>query len=216
MAVASPTTLRMKLLVDTIGQRVLFAEASKEAVDFLFSLLALPVGTVAMLLGPDAMAGSVGELYRSVESLERSFAQPGADMDVLLRPLVPPPAAAAAGPLLSDAAGARPTARCPSCGGRPPAPSGVQVQLGPGRMILTPSAPGGGFVRGNMTYMVRDDLAVAPMSTISSISVFNAMAVRELGAVEERTVQLGYTEALKILKASFESKTVLTDVFLRG
>ncbi|CAL4977910.1 unnamed protein product [Urochloa decumbens] len=219
MAVASPTTLRMKLLVDTIGQRVLFAEASKEAVDFLFSLLALPVGTVTMLLGPDAMAGSVGELYRSVESLERSFAQPGADMDALLRPLVSPPAATAAGPLLPDAAGARPTTttRCPSCGGRPPAPSGgVQVQLGPGRMILTPSAPGGGFVRGNMTYMVRDDLAVAPMSTISSISVFNAMAVRELGAVEERTVQLGYTEALKILKASFLSKTVLTDVFLRG
>ncbi|CAL4951593.1 unnamed protein product [Urochloa decumbens] len=221
MAVAGPTTLRMKLLVDTIGQRVLFAEASKEAVDFLFSLLALPVGTVAMLLGPDAMAGSVGELYRSVESLERSFTQPGADMDALLRPLVPPPAAAAAGPLLPDAAGARPTTRCPSCGGRPAAAAaassgGVQVQLGPGRMILTPSAPGGGFVRGNMTYMVRDDLAVAPMSTISSIAVFNALAVRDIGTVEERTVQLGYTEALKILKASFESKTVLTDVFLRG
>ena len=68
----------------------------------LFSLLALPVGTAAMLLGPDdTMAGSVGELYRSVESLERSFTQPGADMDaLLLRPAVPPPAAAAAGPLL--------------------------------------------------------------------------------------------------------------------
>jgi hypothetical protein len=37
-AVASPgpTTLRMKLLVDTRAQRVLFAEASKNAVDFLF------------------------------------------------------------------------------------------------------------------------------------------------------------------------------------
>ncbi|CAO2204605.1 unnamed protein product [Urochloa humidicola] len=226
-APTSPTTLRMKLLVDTIGQRVLFAEASKEAVDFLFSLLALPVGTVAMLLGPDAAAGSVGELYRSVDSLDRSFAQPGADMAaLLLRPSVPAPAAAAAGPLLRllpDAAASSArfaTTRCPFCGGRPPpaaAASGVQVQqLGPGRLILTPSAPAGGFVRGNMTYMVRDDLAVAPMSTISSIAVFNAMAVRELGAVEERTVQLGCTEALKILKASFESKTVLTDVFLRG
>jgi hypothetical protein len=44
-AIASvPITLRMKLLVDTRGQRVLFAEASKDVVDFLFSLLALPVG----------------------------------------------------------------------------------------------------------------------------------------------------------------------------
>ncbi|CAL4958232.1 unnamed protein product [Urochloa decumbens] len=211
-------TFGVRDLGDLQEKTVQLGYNEQEAVDFLFSLLALPVGTVAMLLGPDAMAGSVGELYRSVESLERSFTQPGADMDALLRPLVPPPAAAAAGPLLPDAATARPTTRCPSCGGRPPAASsgGVQVQLGPGRMILTPSAPAGGFVRGNMTYMVRDDLAVAPMSTISSISVFNALAVREIGAVEERTVQLGYTEALKILKASFESKTVLTDVFLRG
>ncbi|CAO2208970.1 unnamed protein product [Urochloa humidicola] len=60
-----------------------------------------------------------------------------------------------------------------------------------------------------------DDLAIAPMSTISSISVFNTMAVRDLGAVQERTVHIGYDEALKILRASFESKTVLTDVFLR-
>jgi len=34
----------MKLLVDTERQRVLYAEASKDVVDFLFSLLALRVG----------------------------------------------------------------------------------------------------------------------------------------------------------------------------
>ncbi|XP_034594504.1 uncharacterized protein [Setaria viridis] len=216
-AARSLTTLRMKLLVDTRGQRVLFAEASKEVVDFLFSLLALPVGAVAMLLGQEdaaATGGSVGGLYRSVVNLERSFAQPGADMDALLLPAVPPPAAGCVGSLLRlPDASARP--RCPSCGGRPPlAESGVQ----PSRSSVPNGSPAdaGGFVRGNMTYMVRDDLAVAPMSTISSISVFNALAVRGLGAVHERTVQIGHTEALKILKASFESKTVLTDVFLRG
>ncbi|CAO2199030.1 unnamed protein product [Urochloa humidicola] len=229
MAVPSPTptTLRMKLLVDTRAQRVLFAEASKEVVDFLFSLLALPVGTVAMLLGPNSVVGSVGNLYGSVDNLERSYAQPGVDMDALLRPLFPLPAYGAVGPLLRlPEPSARP--RCLYCGGRPPqaAPQETQrIYNGNGtytpvlqvhQVYGIPKSLAGGFVLGNMTYTVMDDLSVAPMSTISSISVFNTMAVRDLGAVQERTVQIGYDEALKILKASFESKTVLTDVFLRG
>jgi hypothetical protein len=39
---ANPTALSMNLLVDRKAQRVLFAEASKDVVDFLFSLLACP------------------------------------------------------------------------------------------------------------------------------------------------------------------------------
>ncbi|CAO2201444.1 unnamed protein product [Urochloa humidicola] len=66
-----PTTaeLRLKLLIDTKSRRVLFAEAGKDAVDFLFSLLA----TAAALLGPDAMVGSVGNLYFSMERLDDSY-----------------------------------------------------------------------------------------------------------------------------------------------
>ena len=89
--------MKMKLLVDTKAGRVLYAEAGKDVVDFLFSLLALPLGTVAKLLtagagagsvvpldGPaapttavaakllpaaGAMVGSVGNLHRSTEAL---------------------------------------------------------------------------------------------------------------------------------------------------
>ncbi|XP_066381454.1 uncharacterized protein [Miscanthus floridulus] len=42
---ACTPALSMKLLVDTNAGRVLYAEASKGVVDFLFSLLTLPVGT---------------------------------------------------------------------------------------------------------------------------------------------------------------------------
>ena len=73
MAPTSPnanptTTLAMKLLVDTERQRVLYAEASKDVVDFLFSLLALPVGAAVELLGKESMAGCVGNVYASVET----------------------------------------------------------------------------------------------------------------------------------------------------
>ncbi|CAO2161114.1 unnamed protein product [Urochloa humidicola] len=54
---ASASTLSMKLLVDTKAGRVLYAEASKDVVDFLFSLLTLPVGTVVKILSKDVLHG---------------------------------------------------------------------------------------------------------------------------------------------------------------
>ncbi|CAO2208975.1 unnamed protein product [Urochloa humidicola] len=71
-----------------------------------------------------------------------------------------------------------------------------------------------GFVQGIETYMVTDSFAVTPMSAVSSINLLNTFAVKDIGDIQERTVQLGYNEGLAILKASLQSKTVLTDVFL--
>ncbi|KAK3160369.1 hypothetical protein QOZ80_1BG0058600 [Eleusine coracana subsp. coracana] len=80
------TGLSLKLLIDRKAQRVLFAEASKDVVDFLFSFLALHVGSVVKLLGEEAMVGSVGNLYASVEKLDAAYVQPGVAKDTLLRP----------------------------------------------------------------------------------------------------------------------------------
>ncbi|CAA0841372.1 Protein of unknown function (DUF674 [Striga hermonthica] len=78
-----------------------------------------------------------------------------------------------------------------------------------------PSGPEGGFVKGVVTYMVMDDLVVTPMSTISSITLLNKFNVKEVGALEEKVVSVGMAEAVKLLKASLETKNVLTHVFLR-
>jgi hypothetical protein len=96
-----------------------------------------------------------------------------------------------------------------------------------------------------VTYTVMDDLKVAPMSTISGITLLNTFGITDIGLLEEKTVQLGYAEVmyftpehsvcplilsltdkkiihvdhvslqgLEILRASLQSKTVLSDVFL--
>nr|XP_045090058.1 uncharacterized protein LOC123497541 [Aegilops tauschii subsp. strangulata] len=70
---SSSSKLTMKLLVNSKTQRVLYAEAGKDVVDFLFSLLTLPVGTVVKLLSTDTMVGSVGNLYGSVEKLDDTY-----------------------------------------------------------------------------------------------------------------------------------------------
>jgi hypothetical protein len=262
--------LSMKLLVDRKAQRVLFAEASKEVVDFLFSLLALPVATAVKLVGKDAMVGCVGNLYASVEKLDGTYVQAGAAKDALLSPTVLLPAGGASSSLLrlpeapspgqpqryfrcnrscSDYVTDASDTICPSCCNQMGttlkyvAPSsGQQAQNGS-------AGEAKGFVQGIVTYTVLDDLTVTPMSTICGITLLNAFAVRDLGDLQEKTVQFGYNEVnhqcwiffhlisivvrsifkvshqrwstcvvlvqgLAILKASLQSKTVLTDVFL--
>ncbi|XP_043708162.1 uncharacterized protein LOC122657508 isoform X2 [Telopea speciosissima] len=74
---------------------------------------------------------------------------------------------------------------------------------------------GGGYVKEVVTYMITDDLEVKPMSTISSIAILNRCDVKDIGALEDSVVHLGTKEGLDLLRASLQSKSVLTDVFLK-
>ncbi|KAL6847953.1 hypothetical protein ACP4OV_022081 [Aristida adscensionis] len=209
------------------------AEASKDVVDFLFSLLTLPLATVVKILTKDYMIGSVGNLYGSVEKLDSTYL-PSADAKAaLLSPaggcktsdLLRPPAAAA--PAYSDlyeccspysnkcydyvsTERGRP---CPikSCAGKMTTPLKLLADE-PAAAAAPPS--GVGFVQGIVTYTVMDDLKVAPMSTISGITLLSTFGITDIGTLQEKTVHLGYEEGLKILKASLQSTTVLTDVFI--
>ncbi|KAM0010047.1 hypothetical protein Hdeb2414_s0010g00334041 [Helianthus debilis subsp. tardiflorus] len=78
--------MRLKLLVDRKGSRVLFAEVSKEFVDFLFHIFSLPLGTLIEFLGSNKMAGCLGKLKDSIESFNRSYLQPGIKMDDIFNP----------------------------------------------------------------------------------------------------------------------------------
>ncbi|XP_074300613.1 uncharacterized protein LOC141631906 [Silene latifolia] len=64
--------LSLKLIVDKKANKVVFAEAEKEFVDFIFSLMSLPLSCVSkvLLLNEKGMVGSLGALYKSFESLD--------------------------------------------------------------------------------------------------------------------------------------------------
>lgn len=51
-----------------------------------------------------------------------------------------------------------------------------------------------GYVKGVVTYMVMDNMEVKPMSTISSITALNKFNIKEVGALEEKVVNLGMEE----------------------
>ncbi len=67
---------------------MLFAEAGKEFVDFLFKILVLPVTTFIPLLNQE-MVGSLRNIYDSIENLSPTYLQPNIkDSLLILKPKV--------------------------------------------------------------------------------------------------------------------------------
>ncbi|KAJ9175663.1 hypothetical protein P3X46_014198 [Hevea brasiliensis] len=204
----------LKLLIDKKSHKVLFAEAGKDFVDFLLYLLTLPLGSVIRLLTEQDMVGCLGDLYKSVDELGESYMSTSQIKESILKPTVS--ISATEVPLLlsselptklykcrycNNNTAKEPNGTCPSCVSR-----GYRDER-------VPSAEKG-FVKGVITYMVMDNLEVSPMSSISSITLLNKFKILELSALEERVVDLDMAQALKLLKESLQSKTVLTKVFL--
>ncbi|KAK4441218.1 hypothetical protein Salat_0456700 [Sesamum alatum] len=221
------STVSLNLFIDTQGKRVLYAEAAKDFVDFLFNVLCQSVGTVIGLTpNPEAAAGSLVSLYKSINELNESYFLQKHIKDTALTP-----AAHRSGfdvPLL--ALNYTPTAKtyyrcsvsycanqhvsdvsglvCPYCKGI------MSVTM---RYLSPPTTTrSNGFVKGMVTYMVMDDLSVMPLSTKSTITLLKEFNVKNVNAVEEKVVSVGKDEAVKLLTAAFHSKTVLTHVFLKG
>lgn len=179
----------MKLWVDCNCryQRVVYAEAGKDVVDCFFSLLTLPLSTVLKLFSEDkdSMVSKVGCVANLYQSVEK-LDDKYVCHDDAKDELLRPMGGGQSGKLLMLTDGS----------------SSYNSRSYPNR---------GGFVEGIVTYMVMDDLNVTPMST----TAIKSLGIKDMRALHEKTVQLGYEEGVQILKASFESKTVLTDVFLR-
>ncbi|KAK1355392.1 putative Translation initiation factor IF-2 [Heracleum sosnowskyi] len=227
--------ITLKLLVDRNAKRVLFGEAGKEFVDFLFHFLSLPVGTVVKLLSKDKMVGSLGKIYGSIEAMHANYMEPNVNKEHVLNPKVSSSSLANSPFLLGyktddEANGSKvfyrcsrqyncslshvttdPQVVCPLCGHY------MNTELvyvhGPGKEVPKVEI-GSGYVKGLVTYMVMDNLIVKPMSTISSITLLSTFKVKDLSALETLEVCIGKKEAVEMLRASFVTDKVLSYLFL--
>lgn len=78
--------MSLKLLIDSKAKKVLFGEAGKDFVDFLFQIMSLPIGTVIRLVTEKEMVGCLGHLYKSIYAQSSDYFQPNVDKDALLKP----------------------------------------------------------------------------------------------------------------------------------
>ncbi|KAF7027990.1 hypothetical protein CFC21_039971 [Triticum aestivum] len=195
--------LSIKLVIDTKSQKVRFAEAGTDVVEFLTGLLSLPLGTVVDLLTKEHMVGSIGNVLGSVEKMDAGYK----GKERRLSPAVGPAALSRLQQLLSRHLNNGRTCHCTSSMNN----AITRAAAGTSTTASLPTA----------TYTVGDDLSVTPASFFSTMSLlgirqFAQFGGEDLSGLQEKTVKIGKEEALRILAASLKSKTVLTDVFLKS
>jgi len=84
-------TVSLNVLVHKEKNKVVFAEAGKDFVDFLLSFLTLPLGTIARLVAQESnvqplKVGSLSTLYESVSHLKENFLWIQRCKEMLLQP----------------------------------------------------------------------------------------------------------------------------------
>ncbi|XP_031288299.1 uncharacterized protein LOC116147009 [Pistacia vera] len=218
MVNATEPKISLKLFFDTNADKVVFAEAGKDFVDFLFHLLSLPLATVTRILKED-MVGSLAKLYETIESLSDSYLQPNQKKNSLLNPRAP--ICATEIPLMlsgyelhnrksyvcsncNSFVADVPNLLCPRCKQKmssavsyvPPSPANTRFPVD------------GGFIKGPVTFIVKDNLEIMPMSTEN---------LRPLLTKKEGILELGLMldvdGAMKLLQLSLQSRTVLTKFY---
>lgn len=200
--IAAPSAPTLKLLIDKKANRVLYAEAGKDAVDFLFSLLAMPIGTVAKLLPTGSDGIGVANIYASVEKMDTMYMHSRIGQEALLsscrpmfleRPTTTLPAAP------SMRASVHGTTSYPlqyaSVTAPALAPTRMSADVARDFSLYGSVVAGGGNVQGLVTYTIMDDLTITPMSNISAVVLINKLNREEKDLVlEEKSVKIGNKE----------------------
>ncbi|KAK2972231.1 hypothetical protein RJ640_014289 [Escallonia rubra] len=194
--------MTVKVLVQKSTKNALYAQVEEDFVDFLFSFLTIPLGSVVSLLGGECSLRSINNLYNTIRSLDAERHIKSQDLkDMLLEPMLAQNFLCENQILPIREVEAPPLYRVGECSEvtyiDPKNPTGGTTVVG-------------GFIKGPATFMVTDDLTVTPFSSLSIISALKRLNI-PLGDVEEREVSIGMEEALGLLKASLESTSALTD-----
>ncbi|KAB1224825.1 hypothetical protein CJ030_MR1G004774 [Morella rubra] len=150
------------------GQQSHLCRSQKRLCGFLFHLLSLPIGSVVGLLSSRNMVGCIGNLYKSIEDLNVAYQHA----------------------TFKSSISNKYNSACPSCASR----TSYEVQYTAKNHAKAGSASEEVYVKGLVTYMVMDDLSVAPISMIAGIAVLNKCNISEFHVFEERTVGFGIDE----------------------
>ncbi|EYU34025.1 hypothetical protein MIMGU_mgv1a018155mg [Erythranthe guttata] len=207
----SDKKMKLKVMVQRSTNKLLFAQARDDFVEFLFGLLTVPLGGVLhCVLGIHSKGlESIYNLYTSLAELigDRYFFTPDKKTS-LMKPLLlggcksknqilPLTEESRHHKLYYNQEG-NPNKEC-------------TVSYNPGNSYRVLYAKGQKeYIKGTTMFMVSDDLTVKPLSMISTLSKLKEMNI-PLSEVRELEVQIGLQEAISILKASLTSTFALTD-----
>ncbi|KAI3750520.1 hypothetical protein L2E82_21160 [Cichorium intybus] len=192
----SEKSVQLKVFVDKKKKKVMFAEADEDFVQILFSFFTLPLGTIAKLSrkhagSNDIKIGSLTSLYESVINLDDKYFSNEHCKDALVNP--------------SNSS----ASVCQK----------LKVNLDETKPIPT-SVPGGQdgvvYLKKKASFIITDDLNVAPVMLDTSIALLNSLGVEYIDLLDERTIYFGLEEFSNLLKWSLLTNNPLTNLVLGG
>ncbi|GKA35602.1 hypothetical protein Tco_0722093, partial [Tanacetum coccineum] len=223
---ANPKRMRLKVTLQKSKSKFLFAEVEREFVDFLFGFLEIPLGTVVgKLMNGNSSVVSLDNLFASMASMDVGYIMSQGLKDVLLQPQL------AWNYVSQNEIFALNVSKGSQvyCRSYLPnyyynknfayltnyaTPCYTEGEKWQAITFKDPRAHGS-LLKPLVRLMLTDDLAVTPISSISTISMLNKLKV-PLNDIEEHEVSVGIEEGLRILKASLKSPSPLFDALLKG
>uniref|UniRef100_A0A1J3J3R9 DUF674 family protein n=1 Tax=Noccaea caerulescens TaxID=107243 RepID=A0A1J3J3R9_NOCCA len=237
---AAKPKFSLRLLIDEEKNRVVLAEAGKDFVDVLCSLLTLPMGTIVRLLEKhqtplsSSVVGCFHNLYKSVSEMNVDNFETQACKELLLHPRsvkesqcrklklnVDDTAETTKFFICPNFRSSEPccklysnnrTARC-CCGNT--MNYEIQVQEGEQADGSSGNKVDGVFLSCRTSFIITDDLKVALNSIGLVLNVLNDLGYAGFDKLQEMVIDVGFEEVLTLLGSLFTSETPLTDTFLR-
>ncbi|KAK7349939.1 hypothetical protein VNO77_07852 [Canavalia gladiata] len=216
--------INFKVTVRKSKKKIVYAEAGGDFVDFLFSFLTTPLGSILKLLDGNFSMGCMNNLYKSVKDLDPSWLTRPSGTPLLNLHVAyqfgcrkqPTQLCEESTPYYWYGTGVIKNNICYAVGNGVISKDYSLVQSAGAMKLFDPRSSNGtgesavGFVRRPSLFVVWDDLQVTPMANASSISFLQKLNV-PLDDLEEHELRIGETEALNLLGASLTSKTALTE-----
>jgi len=204
----------LKVLVDNEKKKVLFAEAEKDFVDALMSILTLPLGTIARLVAkesniPPVKFGSLSSLYESVSHLEDKYLRTQTCKEMLLQPRNSMESYCQQMKLnIDDTEPTKyflcETVKC-NLDGRRQLSIFRNQRCRCGNLMNKEVSPKGvilenGFVNESETFIICDDLSVLPNVLGTSVSLLGKHGIKDLATIDERNVGISKKEVRTLSK----------------
>ncbi|EYU34003.1 hypothetical protein MIMGU_mgv1a021865mg [Erythranthe guttata] len=204
--VKESTTNSKKMILKVISlksnNKILFAQAQEDFIDFLCSLMAIPLGGVECLLGGNTCLKSIDNLYMSVADLNSDKYMVTVDIsNKLMKPKLRHGYISGNPilPLSEESVSQTYFVHSGCCYNYQASLRSVKFVKGQGK-----------YVRGPRMYNISDDLTVTPFDMFSTISTLKGLKI-PMSDVKELELEIGVEEGLSILRACLTSASALTN-----
>ncbi|KAG7553784.1 hypothetical protein ISN44_As11g001050 [Arabidopsis suecica] len=217
----------LRLIIDEEKEKVVLAEAGRDFVDVLFSLLTLPMGTIVRLLEKHRKSefGCFSNIYKSVADVGVDNFETEACQQILLNPRSVKEVQCKRLKLNINPTDClkffkcRSFAACNLCsnfsGSECVCGELMDQEIDLSEEDQVQNDVDGVFVKGRSSFIITDDLNVYVGSTglvLKTLSRLNCSDVSKLG---EKFLDIGIEEIVTLLEYMFSSDSPLTDTFLK-